>query len=384
MGVFLAPKCNFNSFLTDSDKNPIIIPTDYCRPLIFIASSSDRYSSLLLIKPTKSPNPTHFLSLQTKKKLKMAEAEDEAKPTRLVICVGDIHGYITKLRNLWTNLETAVGPSDFRSALVVFLGDYCDRGPRTDEVIDFLISLPSKYPDQSHVFLCGNHDLAFAAFLGVLPTPSDGSDLSDTWREYAMNEEREGWYKGLGYEGMHLQGRRWAGRMSGFNHAKNTEYKGSIYDAGPTFEAYGVPHGSPDLMKAVPEEHKKFLRDLVWVHEEDDVSIEMKEGLQKCKMIAVHAGLEKDKGVEEQLNYLKNKDTRISKVEPLSGRKNVWNIPEELAKTPTIVVSGHHGKVHVGELRLIIDRGGGLESNPVAAIVLPSKKMVLDTDEFAT
>ncbi|KAK6139991.1 hypothetical protein DH2020_026265 [Rehmannia glutinosa] len=281
----------------------------------------------------------------------MTDPNFTPKP-RVVCCVGDIHGYITKLQNLWSNLETTIGPSDFQTALIIFLGDYCDRGPHTNKVLDFLISLPSKYPNQSHVFLCGNHDLAFAAFLGLLPSPSDGSDLSETWKEYEMNEEREGWYKGEGYENMHLQGRRWAGRMTGFNHAKNTEYKGSIYDARPTFESYGVPHGSP--------------------------------GLQNCKLIAVHAGLEKGKGVEEQLNYLKAKDTRIPKIEPLSGRKNVWNIPEELSKTPTIVVSGHHGKVHIEDFRFIIDLGGGLESNPVAAIVLPSKKMVLDTDRLTT
>lgn len=55
---------------------------------------------------------------------------------------------------------------------------------------------------------------------------------------------------------------------------------------------------------------------------------------------------------------------------------------QELSKTQTIVVSGHHARVHVEELRLIIDRGGGMESNPVAAIVLPSKKLVHDTDQM--
>lgn len=60
-----------------------------------------------------------------------------------------------------------------------------------------------------------------------------------------MNEEREGWFKGEGYEGMHVQGRRWGGFIKErFNVKKGTEYKGSIYDAGPTFESYGVPHGS--------------------------------------------------------------------------------------------------------------------------------------------
>ncbi|ONI18142.1 hypothetical protein PRUPE_3G199100 [Prunus persica] len=61
-------------------------------------------------------------------------------------------------------------------------------------------TLPSKYPNQRHVFLSGNHDLAFAAFVGVLPKPLDGSEFSVAWKEYEANEEREGWFKGDGYE----------------------------------------------------------------------------------------------------------------------------------------------------------------------------------------
>nr|DAD48628.1 TPA_asm: hypothetical protein HUJ06_018565 [Nelumbo nucifera] len=250
-------------------------------------------------------------------------------PKRVVCCIGDVHGFLSKLQNLWSNLETLIDPLAFQSALIIFLGDYCDRGPDTRKVIDFLISLPSRYPNQTHVFLCGNHDLAFAAFVGLLPPPPDGSPFSGTWKEFDQNEEREGWYKGPGYESMHLQGRRWAGSIKDrSNHAKGMEYKGSIYDAGPTFESYGVPHGSADLVKAVPDDHKKFLADLVWVHEEDSVWIELPEGRKCCKLIAVHAGLERGKGVEEQLKFLKAKDTRISKVECLSGRKNVWDIPQ--------------------------------------------------------
>lgn len=299
----------------------------------------------------------------------------------MVCCVGDIHGYIDKLQNLWTNLESQIGQPDFQTALLIFLGDYCDRGPNTKKVIDFFISLPSKYPNQSHVFLCGNHDLAFGAFLGLLPNPPDGSPFSDTWKEFEMNEAREGWYRGEGFENMHLQGRRWAGKITvKENTVKGTQYLGSIYDAGPTFESYGVEHGSSDLMKAVPDEHKRFIADLKWIHEEDNVSIETNGEIKTCKLIAVHGGLENLKGVQEQLNTLKTKDTRIPKVEALSGRKSVWYMPEELSETSTIVVSGHHGKLHMDHLRLVIDEGGGLKDNPIAAVVLPSKKVVRDTD----
>lgn len=172
-----------------------------------------------------------------------------SKKPRTVCCIGDVHGYITKLKNLWSNLETLIDPSDFNSALIIFLGDYCDRGPNTREVIDFLISLPTKFPNQKHVFLSGNHDLAFAAFVGVLPQPVDGSDFKEGWKEYDQNEPREGWFNGDGYERMHLQGRRWGGKITvRFNTVKGTEYKGSIYDAAPTFESYGVPHGSAGMV----------------------------------------------------------------------------------------------------------------------------------------
>lgn len=168
-----------------------------------------------------------------------------ADPTRVVCCVGDIHGFHDKLVRLWGNLERRVGGAAFRTALLIFLGDYCDRGPQTREVIDFLLSLPSRYPEQRHVFLCGNHDLAFSAFVGALPRPQDGSSFSETWAEYAANEEREGWFKGEGYWGMHLQGRRWGGVIRDrWNSKRGAEYMGSIYDAGPTFQSYGVPHGS--------------------------------------------------------------------------------------------------------------------------------------------
>lgn len=61
---------------------------------------------------------------------------------------------------------------------------------------------------------------------------------------------------------------------------------------------------------------------------QDNVCIETSDGTKNCRLIAVHAGLLKGKKVEEQLSSLKAKDTRIPKVEALSGRKDVWDMPE--------------------------------------------------------
>ncbi|KAJ1701214.1 hypothetical protein LUZ63_000993 [Rhynchospora breviuscula] len=165
-------------------------------------------------------------------------------------------------------------------------------GPTRARSSNFLIKLPSKYPRQRHVFLCGNHDLAFLCFVGTFPARPDRSTRwSDTWELYAQNEEREGWHKGEGYNEMHVQGRRWG--------------------------------GSVDLMKAVTDEHKKFLHDLVWVHEEDIVAIHTENDRIECWLIAMHAGLEKTKKVEERLQVLRSKDPSLHTVKELRGRMNI-------------------------------------------------------------
>lgn len=45
------------------------------------------------------------------------------------------------------------------------------------------------------------------------------------------------------------------------------------------------------------------------------------------KLIAVHAGLEKSKPVASQMTALYARDIKLPRVEPLSGRKNVWDTP---------------------------------------------------------
>ncbi|KAK4800607.1 hypothetical protein SAY86_021094 [Trapa natans] len=102
------------------------------------------------------------------------------------------------------------------------------------------------------------HDFTFAAFLGAIPRPPDGSDFCEGRRECEMSEEREGRYSDEGYDGMHLQGPR-----------------------------------------AVPEVHKKFLADLVWANEEDKICIKNSDGVKTCRFIAIHAGLQNEKKVEE-------------------------------------------------------------------------------------
>jgi len=73
--------------------------------------------------------------------------------------IGDIHGHISKLRNLINML-----PESLAEDRIIFLGDYIDRGPASFEVIEYLIAFSKMYDT---VFLMGNHEEMFMRYLTV-------------------------------------------------------------------------------------------------------------------------------------------------------------------------------------------------------------------------
>lgn len=81
-------------------------------------------------------------------------------PYRRILAVGDIHGCYQKFLTLWERL--AFDPAE---DLVVFLGDYTDRGPESRDVMEWVLA----HAGQKHMFfLRGNHDeMMLAALLGV-------------------------------------------------------------------------------------------------------------------------------------------------------------------------------------------------------------------------
>lgn len=74
--------------------------------------------------------------------------------------IGDIHGQYDRLAGLYEKLQKLISEDD----TVIFLGDYIDRGPRSYEVIDYLIHLSRRKLCET-VFLKGNHEDMFAAYL---------------------------------------------------------------------------------------------------------------------------------------------------------------------------------------------------------------------------
>ncbi len=71
--------------------------------------------------------------------------------------VGDIHGSAKLLSVLITEIDAQMREKD----IIVFLGDYIDRGPDSKDVISQLIALRQRHGERA-VFLTGNHEQWFS------------------------------------------------------------------------------------------------------------------------------------------------------------------------------------------------------------------------------
>ncbi len=76
-----------------------------------------------------------------------------------IFAIGDIHGCLTRLRNLFEKL-----PINWDTDYLVFLGDYIDRGEDPKGVIDFVLSLKKSHFNRVFT-LMGNHEDMFLSFL---------------------------------------------------------------------------------------------------------------------------------------------------------------------------------------------------------------------------
>ncbi|MBW2109482.1 MAG: serine/threonine protein phosphatase [Deltaproteobacteria bacterium] len=75
-----------------------------------------------------------------------------------IFAVGDIHGCLDKLLRLMDLVD--VNPE--RDTLL-FVGDYIDRGPRSKEVVDYMIRLRGSF--RHIIFLKGNHEFLLERYL---------------------------------------------------------------------------------------------------------------------------------------------------------------------------------------------------------------------------
>ena len=85
----------------------------------------------------------------------------EESPRR-IFAIGDLHGCPDELEVLLTYLQQEEGVSD--EDLIIFIGDYIDRGPNSKAVVDRLLSFARGL--ENVVFLRGNHEDMLLDFLG--------------------------------------------------------------------------------------------------------------------------------------------------------------------------------------------------------------------------
>ncbi|MBM3646079.1 MAG: serine/threonine protein phosphatase [Alphaproteobacteria bacterium] len=112
-------------------------------------------------RPIAKPPPRGLPSLQ---------------PGHRAYVIGDIHGRADLLAELLAVIkaDAMLRPGPGKN-VIVYLGDFVDRGPQSREVIDLILSDP--LPDFAEVRLLGNHDETLLRFLG-------DPQIGPTWSSY--------------------------------------------------------------------------------------------------------------------------------------------------------------------------------------------------------
>jgi serine/threonine protein phosphatase 1 len=90
-----------------------------------------------------------------------------------IYAVGDIHGRADLLAPMLSQIEIDIALHPISQPIVVFLGDYIDRGPSSKTVLDLLTNNNLAFET---VFLKGNHEAFLLKFL-------NNSEILDDWRQ---------------------------------------------------------------------------------------------------------------------------------------------------------------------------------------------------------
>jgi len=102
---------------------------------------------------------------------------------RLVYAIGDVHGYPGVLRSLVEEIaRDAARTRPAERPLLIFIGDYVDRGPDSRAVIDAVMALQAD-PRFEVVALKGNHE---DALLRVLDDPAFGPSWCANWGQATL------------------------------------------------------------------------------------------------------------------------------------------------------------------------------------------------------
>lgn len=143
-------------------------------------------------------------------------------PGRRIYAVGDVHGRHDLLSRMRDLIAADLTRHEHDEALIVFLGDYVDRGPHSRAVLDALTAADFPAPILP---LLGNHE---AMLLEFLSRPETG----ETWRKFG------------GIETVHSYG----------------------VDTSDLRAAKNLPAVADELRRAMPPHHLEFLHGLALTH----------------------------------------------------------------------------------------------------------------------
>ncbi len=230
-----------------------------------------------------------------------------------VAVIGDVHGQVDQLEIVLDKLRRQ---RDFEQRWIVFIGDLVDRGPDPKGALDMVCDLIDSHPRTTIV--CGNHELAMAGALKLIPSP-----------DYA----------------------NWASRWV------------EDYGSEPTFESFGVPQGELDTLRdALGDEYRELLGDLPWV-------------VEHPQYLFVHAGLDPNTPFPMQLRILKQRDYTLNRPQWLCSKSYVTApVPQDC---PFTVVSGHvcMPSVTFNPKRILVDTTGG-EGGDLSCVLLPENRVI--------
>lgn len=102
-------------------------------------------------------------------------ADAHAPEGMRIYAVGDIHGRDDLLEQLLEKISADAAAKEPARNVIVFLGDYVDRGLQSCQVLDRLVEGPP--PGFEAVYLKGNHEEAMLQFLG-------DAQFAKTWKYY--------------------------------------------------------------------------------------------------------------------------------------------------------------------------------------------------------
>lgn len=137
-----------------------------------------------------------------------------------IYAIGDIHGRDDLLARLLGQIEADAHEHPASRNILIFLGDYVDRGLQSRAVLDRLSG--DLMPDFERVFLKGNHEQAMLQFL-------EDASFGKTWKYYG------------GLETLHSYG---------------------VTELTRTDDPAAFEHARERFAEALPERHLRFLKSL--------------------------------------------------------------------------------------------------------------------------